>query len=69
LDGGVGTVSATPEEEFTWQEVTVVCHTEGCGNKDYVITLLTLTGSPVACGPCGVDCEVLTRIGPPPPNY
>jgi hypothetical protein len=50
-----------------WEKVICVCRTTGCGNEDIEITLITLKGSPVYCGPCGVLCEIISRTPSPPP--
>jgi hypothetical protein len=42
-------------------DVVVVCHTPGCGNEGHEITLTTVKGTSVMCGPCGRDCEVISE--------
>lgn len=43
------------EDELTPVTVTVTCHTTGCENADIPITITTVEGAQVVCGPCGAE--------------
>lgn len=47
--------------DYPMADVVVVCHTPGCGNEGHEITLTTVKGTSVMCGPCGRDCEVISE--------
>lgn len=52
-----------PEPE--WREVTVTCHTEGCGNAGHALTV-SVTGEAVgSCGACGQPITDITDAPTP----
>ena len=49
------------EDEPLTIEITVTCHTTGCENADIPITLTTVEGAQVVCGPCGAELLTTTE--------
>jgi hypothetical protein len=43
------------DDETPMHDVTVTCHTEGCGNADHPIPVSMAEGALVVCGACGQE--------------
>lgn len=49
------------EDEPLTIEITVTCHTTDCENSGIPITLTTVEGAQVVCGPCGAELLTTTE--------
>ena len=49
------------EDEPIEVTVTVTCHTADCENAGIPITLTTVEGAQVVCGPCGAELLTTTE--------
>ena len=47
------------EEELTPVTVTVTCQTADCENTGIPITITTVEGAQVVCGPCGAELHAI----------
>ena len=47
----------------TYDIANVACHTEGCANKDVVLSVYRRPGGLVVCGVCGQQITDVTKTG------